>query len=522
MRKNMWVVLLAVFMMLSAVLAGCSSGKNNDVAPNQSQDAASTNGKNSTPSQPEPSQQEPEKPVEVTIMLQAAEPPPADYFLVGELEKRLNIKINLQTFLPDDYKSKINVGLASGSAPDMFFVPDRNTFTKLAKQGVLYDFTPQMGQLQPTVQFVGKDNLVKGQVGGKQLGIPQTARAYQYSLWARKDWLDALKLEPPKTIEDFMTVAKAMRFNDPDGNNNKDTYGYSGRPTEALGPLFGAFGTTYPGYFYLKDGKLVNSLYDPAMKDALAYIKELFDADVVDPELLANTKLQHKDKAFQGQIGMMYFNWPNIATESKVKEYKAINPKAEWIQIDLPAGPGGKSAFYNDMGAAAIAAFPKTVEKDPKKLEKLIELLNYVSSPEGAKLVMYGLEGVHYEMKDGAIVPSTDEATVKDASYTYLFQFTGRDEMVYLKTKFAAVEAEYTFANNMPRLDVYNSYVESPEGFVAADATRYIEEELYKFIYGKRPLSEYDKFIDTLETTFKYKQYMESAESQLKEQGLIQ
>ena len=41
----------------------------------------------------------------------------------------------------------------------------------------------------------------------------------------RKDWLDKLGLEQPKTIDDFYNVLKAFKEQDPDGNGANDTYG---------------------------------------------------------------------------------------------------------------------------------------------------------------------------------------------------------------------------------------------------------------------------------------------------------
>ncbi len=35
-----------------------------------------------------------------------------------------------------------------------------------------------------------------------------------------------LGLEAPTTLDEFMEVAKAFTFNDPDGNGKDDTYGY--------------------------------------------------------------------------------------------------------------------------------------------------------------------------------------------------------------------------------------------------------------------------------------------------------
>ena len=107
-------------------------------------------------------------------------------------------------------------------------------------------------------------------------------------------------------------------------------------------PIFGAFGVGMPGNFYEKDGAVVNALYDPAMKDALAFIKQMIASGSVDPELLANSGLQHQEKAIKGQAGIVYIDWPNMTKEQFVEQIKTVNPNAEWLQIAAPSGPGGQ------------------------------------------------------------------------------------------------------------------------------------------------------------------------------------
>lgn len=69
-------------------------------------------------------------------------------------------------------------------------------------------------------------------------------------------------------------------------------------------------------------------------------------------------------------------------------------------------------------------------------------------------------------------------------------------------------------------MQVYDGYINFPEGYVHADAKRYYEEEMLKFYYGKNDLENYDKFLETLETTFNYKFYVEEALKQLEDIGL--
>ena len=61
----------------------------------------------------------------------------------------------------------------------------------------------------------------------------------------------------------------------------------------------------------------------------------------------------------------------------------------------------------------------------------------------------------------------------------------------------------------------------SPDGVNAGDKSAYESEEITKFIYGKRPLSEFDDFVKTLYDTYQLQLYIDSVEANLKEAGLI-
>jgi putative aldouronate transport system substrate-binding protein len=444
-------------------------------------------------------------------------PEPHNDDIKKALDAKLNIDLHILQCTGVECDNQLNVRLAEGRLPDLFYV-DRRSLARLAKQGALLDLSPYADLLQPALDFAGLKDSSINEYNDKFYGIAHQNDAFQYTYWARKDWLDKLDIEPPSNLEELAAAAKAMTEGDPDGNGKPDTYGFSGEPNTALGPIFGAFGTTYPGHFYYKNGLLTNSLYDQGMKPALSYIKSLVDAGVVDPDFLSNMKRQHEVKAFQGQIGMFYYNWPNIINENKVKEWKPINPSAEWIQLPTPHGPGGAYSGYNDLGMMDVLVMSRALERNPAKLDKIIKLINYVSSPEGSRLVMYGLEDKHYNVHNGQIVPTEK---MSEVTYAYLYQLTGRSEMDYLLSKFPKQEPYFTFAISEPRLEVYDSFIDPPAEYSEEETERYITSEMFKFIYGRRPLSEYDMFLQTLETDFSYGLYRKAAEEQLKEQGLV-
>ncbi|MGG1517878.1 extracellular solute-binding protein [Paenibacillus oryzisoli] len=509
MKKKLLVpTLLAMAFAGSTLLAGCGA-------------APSTEDKTSASVKPAATSSEP---IKLDIIEQGSGLPTSDQDIIKqELDKALNTKINLTVYAsPEDYKNQLNVRIASSNYPDLFAV-DRQQLKQYSEQGLLLDLTPYLDKLKPTADYIGEASLKQGVMNGKTFAVAKKPTASKMSLWVRKDWLDKLNLKVPTTPEELFDVAKAFTDKDPDGNGKKDTFGFTGAKLNAFNSIFGAYGIGYndstPGIF-VKDNKLVNSLYAPEMKDALGFIQKVISAGVVDPELLVTNDTQAGQKAIKGQAGIIYTAWSNMTNAPIIEQIKAVNPNAEWVQVDAVKGPGGQASGTWDIGnPAGLYAIPKALEKSPEKLQKVIDLLNYVSSKDGSLLVQYGVKGKHYNLEGDKVVPT--DLMNKEGGYFWLYQFTGRPEQEYLKVKFASQVKYIDFANKQPRIETLNGFIDAPNGYNAADANRFIEEEISKFVYSKRPLGEYDNFLKTLESTMNYKAYTDAAEKRIKELGYV-
>ncbi|MDF2923506.1 MAG: transporter substrate-binding protein [Paenibacillaceae bacterium] len=516
MQKGKWLLKTGVMLTLaSSLMAGCGS--------------SSKEGTSSISPSASPADTGKPVPIEFTLV-GTGNPASGDDYLKQAIDQTLNIDLQInpiQSF--DDYKNKIRVRLAANNRPDLFVV-DQALLKDLSDKDMLLDLTPYWDkQLKPAKDFIvsnfGEIMIKKGNVNGKSYAIPRSNGVPYTSFWIRKDWLDHLNLQMPTTLDELFNVLKAFTENDPDGNGQKDTYGLTGlggagTTLGAFMPIFGAYGTGYPGNFIEKDGKLENTYYDPNMPEALKYIKKLIDAKVIDPDIITNNGLNEVlTKLFQGKAGVAFLAWPDIAKDAPKEQIKAINPKAEWIQMDPPKGPGGQfNDAYDFDATASLYAIPKALEKEPQKLQKVFDLINYVSSKEGNMLALYGVEGRHYNMTNGKMVPTDLQG--KEGGYFWMYQITSRPHQEYLAARFPNLAKEIEFAIKTPRLKQFNSSVIAPDGFNKADADRYSQEELVKFVYGKRPIEEYGDFLKTLETTYKYKTYVESGLKQIRDQGL--
>ena len=104
----------------------------------------------------------------------------------------------------------------------------------------------------------------------------------------------------------------------------------------------------------------------------------------------------------------------------------------------------------------------------------------------------------------------------KECGYTWAYQFTGREEIPYLSTKFVNQAKAIEYANNLPRITILTGFFDIPLEVNKADVEKYIESEVSKFVYGKRNISEFDSFIETINKTYGLKSYFDSAATQAK------
>ncbi len=193
-----------------------------------------------------------DKPVELEAITTGSALPTPDPILEA-LNEELNMNLRMNTFSSaDDYFNQLNVRMAAGNLPDIIHVQDRQKMSEYAEKGMLLDLTPYVEQLQPSIDFVGEDNWRKGNLEGKQYGIPRIPDVPFATWWVRKDWLDELGLAVPTNLEELATVAEAFTLDDPDRNGQNDTYGLTGAGIAAFNGIFSAYNVGNLAAFILK------------------------------------------------------------------------------------------------------------------------------------------------------------------------------------------------------------------------------------------------------------------------------
>ncbi|WP_409342087.1 extracellular solute-binding protein [Paenibacillus sp. MBLB4367] len=350
-------------------------------------------------------------------------PPAANDFVKKKIEEKFNVdlKIDYMTY-GADFNNKLNVMLAGGDLPD-FFIADAGVSQKYVNDGLVADLssylTPQ--RMPNYFKVIQQDEVKSYQLKGAVFGrapIPWE-RNMPVSYYIRKDWLDKFGLTPPKTYDELLQAMRKFTNDDPDGNGKKDTYGFSAAAGGDRLPM------DFPqllqqglaGSFQITGDEFSDNVTSPKMQEVLQGVKDMIKEGIVDPDWFVGKSPSHIDKAIQGKIGVIYSSGDrNFALDSDPNSVqsktKALNPKAEWLPIFPFNTPYIGSE--NGPGNAAPFMFPKAVaDKNPEKIQRVIDILDWLASEEGYLLTHYGIEGTHYK-KDGKKITLIPEAYERD------------------------------------------------------------------------------------------------------------
>jgi putative aldouronate transport system substrate-binding protein len=401
-RKNVAIAMAVLLVTLSACSGGGGEGNSPAVSNNGATTAPETTGNGSEAADPFGKYAEPitltyGKAVDPTDKSLPAGDTPENNQYSRYVKEQLNIdtKVSWQAASGTNFDQKVNLAISSNDLPDALVVKDTQ-LRAMVKAGQLADLTELFEQYaSPAIKnFMEKTGGVSNQAvtfDGKMYAVPsiQVQSDGVHQMWIRKDWLDKLGLEPPKTMEDLEKVARAFVEQDPDGNGQKDTIGIAGQQngdrlyanflestnnTYGLDPIFGAY-KSYPGY-WLKDdsGNPVYGSILPETKEALAKLRDLYANGLIDTEI--GIRKSASESIANGKAGIFFGPW--WMGYSPLPDAIKNDPNANWQAYLLPLDAEGQ--FNAHMGAPST--FFVVVRKGYEHPEAVIKMLNLLVRDE--------------------------------------------------------------------------------------------------------------------------------------------
>jgi putative aldouronate transport system substrate-binding protein len=444
-------------------------------------------------------------------------PPPDDWVAYKIVKEKLGINwtVSLLPSTLTDQDTKINAAAAANNLPDSFQV-NRDAWYKLAKAGLLAP-VDKILPLMPVRTKTHYDDAIARKlvtIGGQMWGLPEPGQLPMTDGFVvRQDWLTKLNLKVPTTLDEFLTVARAFTFQDPDGNGKADTYGFgaylesSGLQQAGLGLrfewIFGAYGVS--GTWNVSSTKDFGlNVRKPGFYKAVQFIKSMIDAKVIDPDWATIKKDEYRARWKQGRWGMMHENFAALSTKANYADFDKNFPNGLWLAPPPPKGPDGKSTENVLLKNVRIQAISARAVK-AGKTDAIAKLLEWMANPEGYYLLGFGQEGINYkkDAKGYVIVegiPADQQYTAKAAQpLTQLrnLVFINSDvelavRYVSFKTASGRTQDPLSYWNafrSYPYTDSTGAAIINPPSN-AADFTRFYSENIMKFVLGQQPLNE--------------------------------
>lgn len=498
--KKIMSILLAVLLAVGLAACGQSSGSSTTPPATQSTTSSSTT---TTETAAEPAETSSE-PVTLRVMqweLGNQQMDWANLWYYQELEKDTGVKIIWEPVKEDDFKTKYNLMMASGTYPDVIVranIGDINVEEYGVTQGILLPLDDYLESNMPNYYsrlFLNNANASIPASDGKTYYIGNlTAQNINHDAnhYINKDWLDKLGMDIPTTINELTDVLRAFRDQNPGGADT--VLPFSGgdliHQTQGIYPHFANFGVPLQRWVYgsIVNDKVVFPGYMEGFRAACEWLHLCYEENLLDKEALTQDSNVWSTKMNAGQVGYTaYLRLINTALDPETAaKFVSILPPASEYGVSVPR------ILEVPQFGAALTISNKHIE----------ETLRWLDAQMETERMMVSVNGPIHE--GGPIEPTM---TINDNG-KYEIKYIPEDNGLY---KYVPVAQGQFFAPGDYYFDIYEMpphRVERYESSKAYADAGVLEDTSYYYLYQLVKMNsddsmEVDRLFGQIETFMK-------------------
>ncbi len=392
-----------------------------------------------------------DEPVTLTVVFQKASANQTDFenmFQIKAIEKLTGIKLEIDVIESAAWKEKLPL-MMMGEEYGKIFI-DGISFTdadSFGQSGYLIPLEDLLEQYAPNAMKIldtlpnGRKNVTASD-GHIYLmpaynGTPRDMLAVIFQE-INGEWLKAVNMEAPATLEEFYNMLVAFKTQDPNGNDQADEIPWSFVWNNgAYNMVLGAFGFVSGRHDVIDD----QYIYVPAQENYRYYVEfmtKLYAEGLLDNEVFTQTSEQYTAKMQQMLVGFMPgSHYGTIGMENYLNTVNCKPLTSEYN--DTPMHPGN----LPEVGTYGMCITNKASEAEAIAA---IKLLDYLYSEEGSFLTKCGPEnGAWGDMIEGGWERTVNE----DGSYSY--------QLVYDKELYKNSYARFRQVNGLWALPFFYS-----------------------------------------------------------------
>lgn len=457
----------------------------------------------------------------------------SDMAFFQDYAEKTGIEFEFNTPPVSDFATKLNLAFASGDLPDVIFGTGPNELTAAMEmdygsQGILLPLEEMIEENMPNLwALMEAEPEIRKSIttpDGHIYSLPMinrdtTAIWYMGPMWYRGDWLKAVGAKTPTTVDEFYTVLKQFKEEDPNGNGQADEIPITDVKLDSARIwLMSAFGMKTRG-IQEADGVVSYTPISENYQAYLAFMNKLYTEKLLDPEVYGQSSEQKKAKGQNNQIGV-FTDWFSYFTTGKDEEDALDDVMFHPLTSEFsPNGvvPGSPRLVRSTFAITNKCPAPKAA----------LRWVDYFYSPEGAYYLEKGPEGSLWEWTENSegekvrvYSDKIDQANLEDerGAITPMYGLTvpvlsaptGNVILptadAKMDTRFEEFIAKETAEKIVPFSEVpfpllYLTTAESEEvRDTVTDLNTYVEQMEAKFITGVEPLENWGEYVQTIES----------------------
>lgn len=338
---------------------------------------------------------------------------------INEQMNKVGITVEFVPVPRWDEVPKMQTMMASGTAPDLTLTYTYAHAEDYFNQGGVWElseFIDAPDQALNMKAYLGTDVMNIGRKPDGQLYgiVAKRATTAKSNFFIRKDWLDKLGLQIPKTTDELYDVIYKMVKNNPDGK------------TDAIGINLWNMWNMKMAFSHIAGdpvkAAIANSqtdrddsygdYYDPGNREFYRFLNKAYNDGLMHKEYYTLSEDNFKSYIVSGTLGFFEYSVNgsvDVLRGSLLKTLQENQPGADIVSIP---------AFYNAKdGKQYSAAYalgglinfcPLTA--DAETVEACMTYLDWQCTKEGGFVLYHGFEGVNFNFDKGVPV-------VKDAAF---------------------------------------------------------------------------------------------------------
>ena len=276
-----------------------------------------------------------------------------DLWISKYFKEKYNVNLEVEYLYAANYEERTNLMLNSGDLPDMMInlgISNASIVKYGAKEGIFLQLDQYMDEtLTPNIlkYMEGTARTACTALDGHIYSLPNLSNEYAEGIYKRvfinRAWLEALKLEMPRTLDQFVDAMYAIKEADPAGVGKENLYPFGSGDKRGTGNgwyILNALGyienTNYNGDGYgidpcIRDGEVVIPVYDMEVyQEYLKIMNQFYTDGIINPTFFTIEESEMNAQMMEGKTAL-YHNAPFLSGIETYDDWESGYPlTSEW------------------------------------------------------------------------------------------------------------------------------------------------------------------------------------------------